>query len=69
MVKYCINDDIESIYRHQMNCLENSDPYNGIRDQFFITYTFFEIAVYGYKKLVHKLICKNGSYYEFSSVR
>ena len=51
MVRYCIDDDIRSIFSRQTGCLKNSAPYNIDRDQTSTADTFFKNALYGSKKI------------------
>ena len=46
MVRYCIDDDIKSIFSRQTGCLENSAPYNINRNPNSATYTFFKNSTY-----------------------
>ena len=41
-VKYCIADDIKSIFNRQTGCWENSATYNINRNQCSATYTFIK---------------------------
>ena len=51
MVRYCIDDDIKSIFSRQTGCLKNSAPYNINRDQSSAADTFFKNALYGSEKI------------------
>ena len=51
MVRYCIDDDIRSIFSRQTGCLKNSAPYNINRDQSSAADTFFKYALYGSEKI------------------